>query len=227
MTELADLVLVSSPIGRLNDLSPQAHEVLEAASFWIVEDTRVSGKLLKALDLSRQMVVLNDHTPPHKKEALVERIKAEGPAALLTDAGTPGISDPGAELVGLCREAGLSVDSAPGASAVTNALALSGFYAQRFAFVGFLPRKPGPAKKVLEPFVDSTFTVVLFESPHRIDKTLAVCLDALGDRRVAICREMTKMHQQIVNTTLSELPSESEMLRKGEFTIVIEGERRA
>jgi 16S rRNA (cytidine1402-2'-O)-methyltransferase len=219
-------VLAAGPIGNLGDLSPRVREALEAASFWIVEDTRVSGRLMQEIGVKKPMTVLNEDTPPHKVEALVEMIKAEGPAALVTDAGSPAVSDPGSELVDLCAAEGLEIDAIPGPSAVTAALALAGFFAQRFSFLGFLPRKPGPAKKIIEPYVDSTATLVLFESPHRIDKTLAVCAEALGPRRCAICREITKLHQQVVRCRLDELPTEAEMVRKGEFTIVIEGFRK-
>jgi len=144
----------------------------------------------------------------------------------LTDAGTPGISDPGALLVQTVIGADLSVDALPGPSAVTLALSLSGFFAQRFAFLGFLPRKPGPAKEVLAPFTDSSLTLVLFEGSHRVTKTLETAFQVLGARRCVICRELTKLHQQAWRGSLDSLPSQKEVPPKGEFTLVIEGLRR-
>lgn len=220
------LTLVAGPIGNLGDLSPRAADALRAADFWIVEDTRVSAKLAAHLEVRKPMVVFNDHTPPSKLATYVARVQGGENASLLTDAGSPGISDPGAELVQLCLDAGIEVDAIPGPSAVTTALMLSGFYAQRFAFLGFLSKKSGPAKKELEPFADSAATLVLFESPFRIEATLGVAGEILGSRRYAICRELTKRHQQIVRGTLPTVPTEREMPRKGEITLVIEGKRR-
>jgi 16S rRNA (cytidine1402-2'-O)-methyltransferase len=220
------LILAAGPIGNMGDLTPRAREALEAAAFVIAEDTRVTGKLLHMLGISKPMALLNDHMRPEKVQALAERARDEGPAVLLTDAGTPGISDPGAELVDLCRTMGISVDALPGASAPTLALSLSGFFAQRYAFLGFLPRKPGPAAQALLPFKDSTLSLVLFESPHRWDKTLATAFEVLGDRRTAVCRELTKLHQQVWRGRLGSLPGEKIIPRKGEFTLVIEGMRR-
>ncbi len=219
------LTLVSGPIGNLKDLSPRAAEALEQAEVWFVEDTRVSGKLQSHLGIKRPMRVCSDHTGEAVLEKLADEA-AEKPCALLSDAGTPGISDPGARLVDICYERGIPVDSIPGPSAVTDALALSGFYAQRFAFLGFPPRKRGPMLELLSPFADSALTLVLFESPHRVARLLEWGAEALGDRRCAICRELTKAHQQIYRCRLSEPPTESQVPRKGEVTVVIEGLRR-
>lgn len=222
----ADLVLVASPLGHLGDLTPRAREALGECSFVIAEDTRVTGKLLSLLGISKPLALLNDHTSPEKRRALVARIQAEGPACLVTDAGTPGISDPGALLVDDCVEEGLAVDSLPGPSAPVLALSLSGFFAQRFVFLGFPPRKAGPVRELLAPFADSTLTLVLFDSPHRYDKTLEWAREALGDRRVVVARELTKAHQQVWRGRLSGLPGDKVIPRKGEFTLVIEGVRR-
>lgn len=222
----AGLIVVATPLGNLGDLSPRGCSALGDAHFWIVEDTRVSARLQAHLGLKKPMAVLNDHTSPEAVSRLAERVAQEGPAALLTDAGTPAVSDPGALLVDECSQRGISVDAVPGPSAASLALSLSGFFAQRYAFLGFLPKKPGPAKEVLAPFAESTLTLVLFESPFRVHKTLAVCREALGPRRVVYCRELTKVHQQVVRTTLDAPPSEKQMPLKGEFTIVIEGLRR-
>lgn len=172
------------------------------------------------------MKVLNDHASPALIQRLVQDV-SQGGATLVTDGGCPVISDPGTLLIEACIEAGIDIDAIPGPSAVTTALMLSGFFGQRFAFLGFLPRKPGPASEVLQPFVDSTLTLVLFESPFRIQKTLEVAEKTLGQRRFAICRELTKLHQQVFRGMLPETPSEGQLPRKGEITLVIEGKRSA
>jgi 16S rRNA (cytidine1402-2'-O)-methyltransferase len=165
----------------------------------------------------------------HSDEGTLARIVSElskTPGALLTDGGAPGISDPGARLCDLCHEAGLIVDAMPGPSAVITALTLSGFFAQRFAFLGFLGRKHGPMVAELSTFAQSPLTLVLFESPHRFNELLRAAHDALGERRYAICREMTKMHQQVYRGLLSQPLGKADVPAKGEFTIVIEGLRR-
>ncbi|MCW5937333.1 MAG: 16S rRNA (cytidine(1402)-2'-O)-methyltransferase [Fimbriimonadaceae bacterium] len=220
------LVLVASPIGNLGDVSARAREELAGAEVWLVEDTRVAGRLQSALGISCPMRLLNDHTSERRLEEYAGLLEGGARAAVVTDAGCPVISDPGAELVDMCHARGVEVDAIPGPSAVTTALALSGFFAQRFAFLGFLPRKPGPLKESLAPFAESTLTLVLFESPNRIDKVLSVMPEVLGLRRYALCRELTKLHQQIWRGKLPELPQEGEVLRKGEFTVVVEGRRR-
>lgn len=222
----AKLTLVPTPLGNLGDVSDRIRQTLSEAEFVFAEDTRVSGRLLELLGLKRPLKVLNEHTSEDGLLRYVELLEASGSAALVTDAGTPGISDPGARLVDLCLEAGIEVDALPGPSAVTLALSLSGFYAQRFAFLGFLGKKSGAIRAELAHFVDSPYTLVLFESPYRLDALLSEIETVLGPRRVAICREMTKMHQQVVRIELPNRPSTQEMPRKGEFTVVVEGKRR-
>ncbi len=226
MSDGGRLTLVASPIGNLGDLSPRAAETLTGADVWFVEDTRVSGKLALHLGIKKPMRVLNDHTSPPQVERYAQEIANGLNAVVLTDGGAPVVSDPGALLGDACHERGVSVYSIPGPSAVTNALALSGFFGQRFAFLGFLGRKAGAIRGELEPFVDSPLTLVLFESPHRIDSLLAAAHESLGSRRYAICREMTKTYEQTVRARLPEIPNEDTVPRKGEFTIVIEGRRR-
>lgn len=220
------LILVATPIGNLGDLSPRAAEALRGADVWLVEDTRVSGKLQSHLGIKRPMSVLNEHTSTAKIDAYRATVEAGRSMALITDGGSPVVSDPGALLIDACHEAGLEVDSIPGPSAVTNALALSGFFGQRFAFLGFLPRKPGPMQKELAMFADSPLTLIVFESPFRIEALLESAGKALALRRYTVCREMSKTHQQIFRGILPTIPSEKEVPRKGEFTIVIEGLRR-
>lgn len=218
--------MVAGPIGNLSDLSPRAAETLKRASLWLVEDTRVSGKLQQHLGAQAPMAVLNDHTGAEKIATYLQRLKKGDDVALVSDAGTPVLSDPGAELVDAALDEGLEVEPIPGPSAVTASLSVSGFYGQRFAFLGFLPRKAGPARKVLAPFVESALTLVLFESPYRFRQTLEAVHQELGERRYAICRELTKLHEQVYRNTLPSLPSEAEVPAKGEFTLVIEGWRK-
>jgi 16S rRNA (cytidine1402-2'-O)-methyltransferase len=219
------LTLVASPIGNLGDLSDRARTALSEADIWFVEDTRVTGKLAQHLGLKKPMKTLNEHTSESKVEHYLQDLLTGESAVVVCDGGTPGISDPGSLLCDLAHQEGIEIDSVPGPSAVTSALMLSGFFAQRFAFLGFLPRKAGPMKKELEVFADSPYTLVMFESPFRVTALLEVCADALPGRRFAICRELTKLHQQIYRGILPKIPTDKEVPRKGEFTIVLEGKR--
>ena len=220
------LTLVATPIGNLSDMSPRAVESLWAADFWLVEDSRVSGKLQSHLGIRKPMRVLNDHTGPGAIERYLAEIQSGASAVVVTDGGSPVVSDPGSLLCAACHESGIEVDAIPGPSAVTTALMLSGFFAQRFAFLGFLGRKPGAIRSELEAFRDSPLTLVLFESPFRFESLLKTAHEALGNRRYAICREMTKIHQQVFLAEMPTIPSESQVPRKGEVTIVFEGLRR-
>lgn len=172
------------------------------------------------------MRVAHDHSQDSQLNRLLDEIESGFSAVLLTDGGAPGVSDPGARLVDLALDRGIEVDAIPGPSAVVNALMLSGFYAQRFAFLGFLGRTPGDIRKELMPFQDSPYTLVLFESPHRFRKLIEVAAEVLGNRRYAICREITKINQQVFRSEMPTIPSEGDVPAKGEFTIVIEGRRK-
>lgn len=226
MSAHGKLTLVATPIGNLGDLSPRASEALSAADYWCVEDTRMSGKLAATLGIKKSMRIVNEHTSNEAVCKLAEEIGGGDNVALITDGGCPVISDPGAALVDKCLELGVEIDAIPGPSAVTGALMLSGFYGQRFAFLGFLPRKPGPMKEELRAFADSPLTLILFESPFRVGSLLKAASEVLPGRRYAICRELTKLHQQVFREILPTIPSETQVPRKGEFTIVIEGRRR-
>lgn len=208
-------------------MSPRFVAALTDASFWIVEDTRISSKLAFHLGLKKPMKVANDHTEDGKLNALLDMIEEGAHAVLMSDGGAPAISDPGSRLVDLARQREIEVDAIPGPSAVTDALMLSGFYAQRFAFLGFLGRSAGDIRKELAPFKDSPYTLVLFESPHRFRKLLQVSAEILGLRRYAVCRELTKLNQQVFRDVLPNIPSETAVPAKGEVTIVIEGVRKA
>lgn len=220
------LILVAGPIGNLGDLSPRATEALQSADLVLAEDTRVASRLLDKAEASVPTAVLNEHTSPAKQQGYIDRLQAGDDIVLLTDAGTPAISDPGSSLVDLAHQNDIVVTCLPGPSAVTTALAVSGFYGQQFVFFGFLPRKQGAIQKALSPFADSTMTLVLFESPFRFRQTLEWAGGVLGERRYAVCRELTKLYEQVWRGTLPDLPSEADVPAKGEFTIVIEGLRK-
>lgn len=220
------LIVAGTPIGNLADLTPRTAEGLRSVKVWLAEDTRVSGRLAAHLGIKPAFRTVNEHTPEPKLVALADELAEGLVAALVTDAGTPGLSDPGARLVDLCRDRGVDVDGLPGISAVTTALMLSGFFAQRFAFLGFLPRKPGPMREELAPFRESPYTLVAFESCHRLEKLLDAAHETLGPRRYALCRELTKLHEQVWRGTLPQAPTVEEVPRRGELTIVFEGLRR-
>ncbi|HEY0866676.1 MAG TPA: 16S rRNA (cytidine(1402)-2'-O)-methyltransferase [Fimbriimonas sp.] len=220
------LSLVATPIGNLGDLSPRAAETLRDADVWIVEDTRVSAKLASVLEVKKPMRVLNDHSTPYQIDRYVQEVRQGAKVALLTDGGAPAISDPGALIADACHKQGLPVAAVPGPSAVITALTASGVVAQRFAFLGFLGRKKGAIVSELAPFADSPMTLVLFESPFRLEGLLEAAFEALGARRYAICRELTKAFEQVYRDRLPNVPDEGAVPRKGEFTIVVEGRRK-
>lgn len=172
------------------------------------------------------MRLVNEYTGPDALARYVAELKSGQQGALVTDGGAPAVSDPGSMLCDLCHEEGVEIDAIPGPSAPITALMASGFFAQRFVFLGFLGRKAGDVRKELAPFSDSPYTLVIFDSPHRFRQTIGWAGEALGDRRYAICRELTKIHQQIFRAKLPILPTEAEVPPKGEFTIVFEGRRK-
>lgn len=200
---------------------------LREADFWICEDTRVSSKLGFVLEVRKHMKVAHDHSTDDALNRILDEIEEGKHAVLMSDGGAPGVSDPGARIVDLAHERGIEVDAIPGPSAVINSLMLSGFYAQRFAFLGFLGRTPGDIKKELLPFAESPYSLVIFESQHRFRKFLEVASQVLGERRYAICREITKANQQVFRNVLPTIPNDAEVIGKGEFTIVIEGRRKS
>ncbi|MDX2066388.1 MAG: 16S rRNA (cytidine(1402)-2'-O)-methyltransferase [Fimbriimonadaceae bacterium] len=220
------LSVVCSPIGNLQDLSDRATAALRDADVWYVEDTRVSGKLAAHLGIKKPMRVLNDHTHSSGLSRYLDELEGVGHAALLTDGGAPGISDPGALLVDGAYDRGVHVEAIPGPSAVVTALSVSGFFAQRFAFLGFPGRKAGDVRDLFGPFSESPMTLVYFDSPHRFRATLGWLGEVLGERRYAIARELTKLHEQVYRDRLPAVPDEAQVIGKGEFTLVIEGVRK-
>jgi 16S rRNA (cytidine1402-2'-O)-methyltransferase len=215
------LYLVSTPIGNLEDITLRALRVLREVSLVAAEDTRTTRKLLGHYDIHARLISYNEHNRRARTPRLLEAL-AEGDVALVSEAGTPAISDPGQHLVAAAWEAGFRVAPVPGPSVVTAALAASGLSTRRFLFLGFLPRQPGPLRKLLRSVVGAAETLVAFEAPHRVSKTLAILREELGDRRAVICRELTKLHEEIFRGHLSEA-AEHFAEPRGEFTLVVEG----
>jgi 16S rRNA (cytidine1402-2'-O)-methyltransferase len=218
------VVLVATPIGNLADLSPRALEALAAADVVAAEDTRRTGRLLAAHDLSRPLVRVDDHTERARAGELVGRAAAGETVAVVTDAGTPGISDPGYVLVRAAVERGVAVELVPGPVAAVHALVLSGLPTDRFAFVGYLPRRPARRREHVASLADEPRTIVCYLSPHRAADELADLAAALGERPAALARELTKLHEEVVRAPLPELAAR--VARdgvRGELTLVVGG----
>ena len=218
------LYLVPTPIGNLGDISLRCRETLESADFIAAEDTRVTLKLLNHLGIKKSLVSYYEHNKATKGDRIVDRILAGETCALVSDAGSPAISDPGCDVVRLCHEAGLPVVAVPGPSAVTTALALSGLDTGRFTFEGFLSTARKSRFEHLALLKNERRTMVFYEAPHKLKRTLADLLEAFGDREIALCREMTKLHEQVLRTTLSGAISHFEQTEpRGEFVLVLAG----
>ena len=219
------LVLCGTPIGNLDDMSPRGVAALREADVIACEDTRRTRKLLSHFGIAaREMIVLNDVTERRKTPEVIAEAQHGRTVVLVSDAGMPGLSDPGYRLVRACLDAGVAVDVVPGPSAVVTALALSGLAPGRFVFEGFLPRKAGDRRKRIAALVDEPRTIVLFESPHRIDATLGDLRDVLGDRQVSLARELTKLYEEVLRGSLSEVAALlAEKPARGEITLVVEG----
>ena len=206
-------------------MSERAIETLRTVDLIAAEDTRNSMRLLNRFDIHTPMTSYHDNNRYDKARTLVKKLEEGQNIALITDAGMPGISDPGEELVKLCADAGICVSAVPGASAAPTALALSGLPTRRFVFEGFLPREKKEKSRILEEIRNETRTIILYEAPHRLEQTLKVLGEVLGGaRRIALCRELTKQHEEIIRTTLEEA---YEMTRengaRGEYVLVMEG----
>jgi 16S rRNA (cytidine1402-2'-O)-methyltransferase len=216
------LWLVATPIGNLGDLPPRAIEVLDAAALVCCEDTRRTGKLLHHAGIrAERLAVTNEHTEYHRIDEVLRTLGEGGDVAVVTDAGSPGISDPGERLVRAAIDAGFNVSAVPGPAAVTVALTLSGLPTGRYVFEGFLPRSGRERRRRLTQLGDEPRTIVLYEAPHRIARTLADLADALGaDRPAAVCRELTKMYEETRRGTLGSLDIGDP---RGEYVIVVAG----
>ncbi len=223
-TEGGVLYLVATPIGNLSDLSERAIKVLSEVDFIAAEDTRNTAKLLSYLGISKSMVSYYQHNRTERGEIICERLLNGESCALVTDAGTPAISDPGEDLVRLCAEKGIKVTFIPGACAAIAALALSGLFTGRFAFEGFVSRAKGERRERLSELAEETRTLIFYEAPHHLKETLDDFFAAFGERKIALCRELTKLNEEITRTTLSQaIAYYKENAPRGEYVIVIEG----
>ena len=215
------LYVVGTPIGNLEDLSPRAARVLGSVSLVVAEDTRVTRRLLSHIGARPRLVSFHEHNWRERLETVLRALE-EGDAALVSDAGMPGVSDPGRELVAAAAERGIHIESVPGPSAVTTALAVSGLPADAFQFLGFLPRRRSERQSRLREVAASPLTLVLFEAPHRLRATLEDIALTFGERPIAVCRELTKLHEEIFRGTASGALDHFEESR-GEFALVIAG----
>ena len=219
------LYLVPTPIGNLGDISIRCRETLEQADFIAAEDTRVSLKLLNHLGIKKSLVSYFDHNKAAKGNMILDRILAGETCALVSDAGSPAISDPGEDLVKQCAAAGITVCAIPGPCAVITALSISGQSTGRFCFEGFLSTAKKSRREHLESLKDETRTMVFYEAPHKLLSTLQDMAAAFGaDRPISLCRELTKLHEEVVRTTLGEaIEKYTAQPPKGEFVLVIAG----
>lgn len=218
------LYLCATPIGNLGDMTPRIVETLQMVDLIAAEDTRNSIRLLNHFDIHTPMTSYHEYNKVEKANTLIGQMNAGKNVALITDAGTPAISDPGEVLVQMCYEAGIGVTSLPGAAACITALTLSGLSTRRFCFEGFLPSDKKEKKAVLEDLKKESRTIILYEAPHHLLRTLNELYETLGDRRVTLCRELTKKFEQVMPTTICsaiELYDHEEP--RGEYVLVVEG----
>lgn len=222
--EAGKLFLCATPIGNLGDISQRVLETLEQVDLIAAEDTRNSIKLLNHFGIKKPLTSYHEYNKVEKAAVLIEKMKAGTQIALITDAGTPAISDPGEVLVKMCQEAGIVVTSLPGPAACITALTLSGLSTRRFSFEGFLPSDKGEKKQVLEELSRETRTMILYEAPHHLKRTLKELYEAVGDRKLTLCRELTKKFETVFPTTLQEaIAYYEENEPRGEYVLVLEG----
>ena len=219
------LSIVSTPIGNLGDITIRAKETLAKCNAIVCADTRVTGKLLNLLGFpKKELISMHSRTSKRKVEGMIERLKNGEDLVLVSDAGTPGISDPGYALVSRARKEGIKIEAVPGPSAFLTALSVSGLPINQFVYMGFLPVKKG-RRKILESIRLEKRTVVFYESPHRFLKTIKELAEVLGDqpsRFLVVCRELTKMHEEVVGTTVGEVEDVvGDIKLKGEFCVVV------
>ncbi len=222
--EAKTLYLVGTPIGNLTDISERALKVLRECDFIAAEDTRNSAKLLTCFGIKKELISYHEHNRRARGEELCNRIEAGECCALITDAGMPAISDPGEDLVRLCAARGITVSVIPGPTACISALALSGISTARFSFEGFLPVPRGDRKKRLTEIQNERRTLIFYEAPHKLRTTLSDLLATFGDRRIALCRELTKKNEEVIRTTLQGAVNHYASTEpRGEYVLVLEG----
>lgn len=221
---MGKLFVVGTPIGNLSDFSPRAKETLANVDFIAAEDTRVTIKLLNRFEIKTPLVSYHEHNQTTRGNEILTRLQNGENCALVTDAGMPAISDPGEAIVKLCRENNIKVESVPGPTAFATALAISGMSAGRFTFEGFLTMNKKGRKEHLESLISETRTMIFYEAPHKLLSTLKDLFNTFGERDIALCRELTKLHEQVINTTLSEaLQYYNQSKPVGEFVLIITG----
>ncbi len=220
------LYVVGTPIGNLGDFSPRAIKTFEEVDFIAAEDTRVTVKLLNHFEIKKPMVSYYEHNKAQKSTHIISRILDGENCALVTDAGMPAISDPGTDLVALCYEHGIDVVSVPGPSAIITAAAISGMDVGRFTFEGFLTGNKPKRREHLEDVKNERRTMFFYEAPHKLAATLRDMLECWGDRKIALIKELTKIHENVEHTTLSEAAEKyADVKLKGEYVIIIEGKQ--
>ena len=220
------IYLVATPIGNLSDMSVRAIDTLKNVDIIACEDTRNTIRLLNHFDIKAPLTSYHEYNKIDKAYELCEKVKAGKDIAFVSDAGMPAISDPGYELVDIAYKEGLCVTVIPGASAVVSALAISGIGSRRFSFEGFLPSDKNEKKQIMTELSDESRTIILYEAPHRLIKTLKELFEYIGDRRVSIVRELTKLHEEVLRGNLSNIIADYESGRvavRGEYVLVIEG----
>ena len=221
------LYVVGTPIGNLGDLTPRAAKTLESVDFIAAEDTRVTVKLLNHLGIKTPMISYHEHNKAIRHDIIADRILAGESCALVTDAGMPAISDPGEDLVRYCHERNVIIESVPGPSALITALAISGMVSGRFCFEGFLSVNKPNRLKHLESLKTEMRTIIFYEAPHKLLATLKDMLKVIGDRELAIVKELTKLHENCERTTLAKAVEKySETTPKGEFVLIISGAKQ-
>lgn len=224
MSQMGTLYVVGTPIGNLEDITLRALNILREVSVIAAEDTRRTRQLLSAYEIKASLTSYHEHNKRAKLPRILQSLQ-EGDVALVCNAGMPGINDPGYDLIQAALEHDMDVVPVPGPSAITTALSVSGLTVEQFVHLGFLPRKKGARKKLLESVADEARAIVAFETPHRIISALGDISEVLGERRIAVCRELTKFHEEVFRGTVSEAIEHFSQPR-GEFALVIEGKRR-
>lgn len=224
---MSKLYIVGTPIGNLSDMSPRGLKTLEEADFIAAEDTRVTLKLLNRFGIKKPMISYYEHNLRERGREIADRIQKGESCAVVTDAGMPCISDPGEDLIRLCAERGIEIETVPGPSAAITALALSGMPAGRFCFEGFLSVRKTSRFEHLNEIKNDARTLVFYEAPHKLINTLRDMLEAFGDREIALCRELTKLHEEALRTTLSvALRHYEDKPPKGEYVLVVAGAKK-
>ena len=218
---MSTLYIVATPIGNLEDITVRALRVLGEVSLIAAEDTRTTRKLLSYYDIDTPCTSYHDHNRVSKLPAILDAL-AQGDVALVSDAGTPAINDPGTELVAAAATAGHEIVPLPGPSALTAALSVAGLEIEQFIYLGFLPRRGGPRRKLLESLIGDSRALITFEAPHRVTETLTDIHETLGDRQVVVCRELTKLHEEVFRGTVAGALGHF-VDPRGEFTLIVQG----